>query len=254
MKAAIRIDNSLKPKHHSETRISAKDDLPTVALPIKKATNHKNEPKIMPTVDSVAKSALVPLSPISDSHSAQSKINHETRRVLYDPVSIHSSLTPEHLNLVSSATWDARSKWFYIGLELLLSPSDLEAIKEADNNTPDKCFTGMLIRWLRKGNATLGALIDALKSKKVNHLQLANSIAAKFCTVSPSKSVACDTADLALISSQSKKSAKVGCTFKCLCGKCTIEKYLKENAPTLVQKHVSLPLLRQYDRSSMLYA
>ena len=229
-----KLDNSLKPKHHSETRISAQDDLPNVT--IKKASNHKNEPKIMPTVDSVAISTLVPLSPISDSQPAQSichtKISYETRRVLHDSISIHSSLTPKHLNFVSNETWDARSRWFYVGLELLLSPSDLEAIKEANNNEPDKCFMDMLKQWLRKGTATWKSLIDALKSKKVNHLQLANSIAAKFCTVSPSKSVACDTADLALISSRNEKSTEVkGCTFKCLCGNCTIEKYLKGECP-----------------------
>ena len=203
-----KLDNNLKPKHHSETRISAKDDLPNVA--IKKASNHKNEPKIMPTVDSVAISTLVSLSPISDSQPAQStchtKISLETRRVLYDPISIHSSLTPDDLNFVSNETWEARSRWFYIGLELLQSPSDLEAIKEANNNESGKCFMEMLKRWLRKGNATLGALIDALRSKKVDYLQLADSIVAKFCTVSSGKSVACDTADLALISSQSKKN------------------------------------------------
>ena len=121
------------------------------------------------------------------SSEKHTKAIHETSSVSYDPLSIND------LNVVSNKMWEGRSKWELIGLELKLDPSDLETIKEANNSDPDKCFMDMLKKWLRKGSATWEALIIALEGKKVNHLQLAKSIAAKsiaakFCTVSTSKS------------------------------------------------------------------
>ena len=74
--------------------------------------------------------------------------------------------------------WEARSKWYYIGLKLGLKAGTLDAIKQSNHYDIDGCFTEILKQWLRnsKLKPTLNSLADALKSPTVGLAQLVKDI------------------------------------------------------------------------------
>ena len=74
--------------------------------------------------------------------------------------------------------WEARSKWYNIGLELGLKAGTLEAIKQSNHCDVDNCFRATLMEWLKnsKLKPTLSSLADALKSPTVGLAQLAEDI------------------------------------------------------------------------------
>ena len=78
------------------------------------------------------------------------------------------------LGKVLKATWDARAKWYNIGLELNIDPRALDTIQK---NTPDfeDCFRTMLMTWLEtvEPGPTSEALADALRSPTVGFEHLA---------------------------------------------------------------------------------
>ena len=55
----------------------------------------------------------------------------------------HHDLTLDDLASVQQSVWEGRSKWYNIGLELGLTPGDLDAI-DHDHRSADKCFTATL--------------------------------------------------------------------------------------------------------------
>ncbi len=65
---------------------------------------------------------------------------------------------------------DARSKWYHIGLELRISPNDLDAIKKEYNDLED-ALTETLKIFLKKENPkpTWAQLADALGTKSVGY-------------------------------------------------------------------------------------
>ena len=73
--------------------------------------------------------------------------------------------------------WEARAKWYYIGLELGISVGTLDSI-EATNQNPDRCFTTMIKAWLRSGRPkpSWAAVANALKSPMVGYEQLAEQL------------------------------------------------------------------------------
>ena len=78
--------------------------------------------------------------------------------------------------------WEARSKWYNIGLKLGISPGTLDAIENQANQNLDKCFTTMIKDWLNNGKTqpTWAAITHALKSPMVGYSDLAN----KLCIIS----------------------------------------------------------------------
>ena len=74
--------------------------------------------------------------------------------------------------------WEARSKWYNIGLELGLTVGTLDAIKKSNHCDVDDCFRATLIEWMRnsKLKPTLSSLADALKSPTVGLPHLAEDI------------------------------------------------------------------------------
>ena len=74
--------------------------------------------------------------------------------------------------------WEARSKWYNIGLELGLSSGTLDAIKQSNHHIADDCFRATLMEWLRNSELkpTLCSLANALKSPTVGLAQLAEDI------------------------------------------------------------------------------
>ena len=83
------------------------------------------------------------------------------------------------LGKVQRAAWDARAKWYNIGLELEIDPGTLDTIKN-DNNNSDDQFRAMLTTWLKmvQPKPTLAALAEALQSPTVGFEHLAEQIQA----------------------------------------------------------------------------
>ena len=91
-------------------------------------------------------------------------------------------LTTGDLKKVRNSVWDARAKWYDIGIELEIDVSVLEAIK-SDNDDVALCLTTMLTGWLKQTtpSPTWEALTDALKSPAVGCGHLAENIESKYC-------------------------------------------------------------------------
>ena len=86
-------------------------------------------------------------------------------------------LTSNDIREVIEKVWNARAKWYHIGIELGISVHDLNAIKNgANHHDIDSCFTDMLVIWLQQPRATWEALANALRSEPVGYPQLAESI------------------------------------------------------------------------------
>ena len=90
-------------------------------------------------------------------------------------ISANSSikLNDAHLGDILNRLWDARSRWFHIGLQLSVTIGDLEAIKK-DHQESGECLREMLLVWLRKTDPspTWKALVDALNAPSVGVLVL----------------------------------------------------------------------------------
>jgi hypothetical protein len=73
--------------------------------------------------------------------------------------------------------WEARSKWYNIGLKLRISAGTLDSI-EATSQNPDKCFTTMIKDWLKNGKPKplWAAIANALKSPMIGYAQLAEQL------------------------------------------------------------------------------
>jgi hypothetical protein len=87
-------------------------------------------------------------------------------------------LSINDLRDVLRAVWEARVKWFNIGLELGVSPGTLNAIKKNNSQDPDNCLTAMLEYWLNNGEPkpSWAAVANALKSPIVGYAQLAEEL------------------------------------------------------------------------------
>ena len=91
-------------------------------------------------------------------------------------------MTTGVLKEVRKSVWDARTKWYDIGIELKIEVSVLDAIKH-DSDEVGSCLTAMLKGWLKQTtpSPTWEALVDALKSPTVGCGHLAEIIEKKFC-------------------------------------------------------------------------
>ena len=85
-------------------------------------------------------------------------------------------LTESDLSEVRTKVWDARNKWFDLGIELKLNHADLTAIQQAFGTDPTTCLTEMLVRWLKTGRATWAKMIVALKHPAVGNSALAGKV------------------------------------------------------------------------------
>ena len=87
----------------------------------------------------------------------------------------------EDLYVVQNTVWDARARWYNVGLGLHISAYKLDAIKETHKNSTDPCFTDMLAHWLKTSHPkpSLNALAKALESPSVEYGELAERISSK---------------------------------------------------------------------------
>ena len=81
------------------------------------------------------------------------------------------------LNEIYSKLWDARNKWFSIGLGLNLEYSDLKEIQQTNRDDVEKCFMDMLEKWLRTSLRPMQSnLITVLREQTVGFNQLAEEL------------------------------------------------------------------------------
>ena len=86
-------------------------------------------------------------------------------------------LSTKDLRKVQRAAWDARAKWYNIGLELDIDPGTLDTIKRDNDNSDDR-FRAMLTTWLKmtEPKPTWEVLVEALQSPTVGCGHLADLI------------------------------------------------------------------------------
>ena len=87
-------------------------------------------------------------------------------------------LTLEDMGTVLTVLWDARPKWYYIGIQLGVKVPDLDVIKEKNLKNADECITELLNKWLRQANPppTWNSIVKALQSPIVDLPCLAETI------------------------------------------------------------------------------
>lgn len=84
-------------------------------------------------------------------------------------------LTIEDLKSVRKLLYDARRKWYDIGIELEIPIETLDTIKSRARLQDDYkvCLVEMIKEWLNSEQATRKALAEALRAKPVNERKLA---------------------------------------------------------------------------------
>ena len=77
-------------------------------------------------------------------------------------------LCEDDLRTVLNYVWDARSRWYLLGVQLAVKVGDLEAIK-SNSRDCDHCLPEVLLTWLRRVNPIPSwcSLIEALKKHPV---------------------------------------------------------------------------------------
>ena len=87
--------------------------------------------------------------------------------------------------MVRKAIWDAHSKWFSLGIELSITVTSLEAIKQKNKENADDCLTEMLLEWLRQANPkpTWACIVAALREPTVGLEQLAESVEKEYLII-----------------------------------------------------------------------
>ena len=78
------------------------------------------------------------------------------------------------LGEILEVTWEARAKWYNIGLSLRISPDNLDTIKRDHRDVSEECFKEMLKVWLRgtRPKPEWAALTKAMISPMVGYRQL----------------------------------------------------------------------------------
>ena len=102
------------------------------------------------------------------------KDNSHSESDISEPITTLESIT---LKNVIDRAWEARIKWYRIGLQLEIEASDLDIINKSYEK-PDGCFMEMIQQWLHNTGGSWIKLIDALSHKSVGYNKLAKSVAA----------------------------------------------------------------------------
>ena len=134
----------------------------------------------------------------------------------------HIIITTGHLTIadleqVIDKVWDARVKWYQIGLGIKIKSTDLDAIRKRHGNDPDECFCELLSVWLNQASPkpTWALLTKALKSRLVGFEQLSEKLG------SQSQIIECggksQQHESEIVNPKSDKEV-----YKCLCSKCDI--------------------------------
>ena len=126
----------------------------------------------------------------------------------------------EDLQEVYKELFNARTKWYNIGLELRINPTDLDVINMKFKDDPDTCLRESLSKWLKQGDSKpmWATLVSALKCPTVGFNQLSEQVQKRHLS-----SVASH------ISWDKKESGSH--YFQCPCTKCNLITYLDKGCP-----------------------
>ena len=93
---------------------------------------------------------------------------------------VDSILTEGDIASVQEAVWEARAKWYNLGLELGIPVGRLNAIGQNNRLITDACFRDTLLIWLRsyKLHPSWNSLARALRAAPVGLGELADQIEA----------------------------------------------------------------------------
>ena len=175
---------------------------------------------------------------------------HELYKLMLQCLNHHTTLTnlflsPDFLSIddlgqVFNKLYDARVKWFEIGLQLIdkLTVSDIETIQKEQDGDYDKCFVHLLKTWLRKQvdpKPTWAMLANALRSQSVGFGRLAETIMERnnLCTSTGGESgssVDCESEEVEYI---------------CGCGKCSTLEAI-EQCPNPIPVKIHRALVSKY--------
>lgn len=131
---------------------------------------------------------------------------------------------------VRRVLWDARSKWYDIGVELKLKAGDLDAIKQTHINDVEKCLTEMILQWLRRVEPhppSWTALCAALQKPAVARCDIAKKVQ-ELSINSTSRtelSLSITQDHMATFPAPTHSNTQKG--FNCPCSKCNWEDYLQ---------------------------
>lgn len=90
--------------------------------------------------------------------------------------SIEKCLNMDDLELIVQKLYDARVKWYSIGLQLGLNPHDLDEIR-VNKSSDEDCLEAVISKWLKVcAKPTWRDLADALKSATVGYSALAHEL------------------------------------------------------------------------------
>ena len=96
---------------------------------------------------------------------------------LFVTCSYTDQLSSGDVATVQNLTWDARSQWYNIGLNLGISTGSLDAIKKTHHGDCEECYTKVLSEWLRNHpRPTWSALADALRAPSVKMTHIAEKL------------------------------------------------------------------------------
>ena len=87
---------------------------------------------------------------------------------------------PLDLKTVQGALWDAKCKWYNLGLELGLDRSTLDTISANQREQVEDCFREVLSKWLDLVTPSWKALVKALRAPTVDFLRIASEIESKY--------------------------------------------------------------------------
>ena len=93
-------------------------------------------------------------------------------------------LSPNHHQEVLNLVWEARPKYYNIGLALELPAGTIDAMEISHSRRVDAIFTEMVGECLRQGLVTQQKLADAVSSPQVSLEYLKEGILAKKFTAS----------------------------------------------------------------------
>ena len=88
-----------------------------------------------------------------------------------------TEIAVDDLGVVMEKLWDARTKWYYIGVQFGITVSDLDVIEMEPKSDVTEMFRKMIMTWLKKGeNCTWRTVYDALKHCTVEQQRIAENL------------------------------------------------------------------------------
>ncbi len=114
--------------------------------------------------------------------------NSESQAVPDSNISVQSVPTTteylsanEHLRHVFSLSYEARTKWFNIGLQLGLAKDVLDSIgRNRSLHEDGDYFREVLTSWMHSGNAKISDFLEVLEGPTVDMLDVARQIGERF--------------------------------------------------------------------------